>query len=148
MKKMKKKHRKAFGYYVRWIADEMGLRDWRFEIEWREPEEVDEVEGHVRGASCEPVPGRRVATLGFGEHLREVDPEDLRETVVHELIHCHLAALWAQLRQDLLNPLGQETYNAFIASSERNMEFGVDALAAALAKHMPLIEWDNTGEDE
>lgn len=78
---------------------------------------------------------------------RKQDPEELRETVVHELVHCHLAPLWAQLRQDLLSPFGQETYDAFLASVERNMEFGVDALSVALAKHMPLIDWNNTGEE-
>lgn len=145
--RLKKKHRKAFGYYVRWIADEMGLRDWRFEIEWRDPEEDRHVSGHVRGASCDPVPGRRMATLGFDDGIRKQDPEELRETVVHELVHCHLAPLWAQLRQDLLSPFGQETYDAFLASVERNMEFGVDALSVALAKHMPLIDWNNTGEE-
>jgi hypothetical protein len=147
---MKKKHRKALGHYIRWIADEMGLRDWTFDLIIAEPDPPAnrDPEGKgVFGATCEPCPGRKQATLTFAPWKRNVPKEELRETVVHELVHCHFFGLWDTMRRDLLQTLGQGEYDIFIAGSERQMEYGVDAVAQALAKQMPLIEWSNTGEE-
>lgn len=146
---MKKKHRKAFGNYVRWIADEMGLRDWRFELTFKEPTpHQNPADGNVRIASCEITPGRRLADLTFDPDIRNHESEELRETVVHELTHCLFGDLWDQMRRDLLQSMGQEGYDHFIASAERNLEHGIDATAVALAQHMPLIDWKNTGDED
>ena len=138
---MRKRDRKELGRYVRWIADEMGLRDWTLRIDIAQPEAPNGADGMEWGASCAPIPGRKAATITFAPWQRNVDLEQLRETVVHELTHCHFFGLWDTVRRDILHPLGQTTYDVFVAGLERHMEYGVDAMAEALAPHMPLIEW-------
>jgi hypothetical protein len=79
--------------------------------------------------------------------MREHDKEEIRDTVVHELTHCHFGDLWDQLRRDLLGSMGQEGYDHFTNSAERNLEHAVDAMSIALAKHMPLIDWKQMGDE-
>jgi hypothetical protein len=140
---MRKRDRKELGRYVRAIADEMSLRDWTFDVELGDADEGKDArpDGSRWGASCAPVPGRKFATITLAPGQREEDPAELRQTVVHELTHCHFFGLWDTVRNDTLLPLGQQTYDMFIANIERHMEYGVDAMADALAPHMPLIEW-------
>lgn len=142
---MRKRDRKALAHYVRHIADEMGLRDWSFNVVVEQPDTPENPDGHQWGASCAPIPGRKGATLTFAPWTRDCTREELRETVVHELTHCHFFGLWDTLRRDTLQELGQSAYNLLIAGCERHMEYGVDAVAEAIAPRMPLIDWGNTG---
>ncbi len=138
---MRKCDRKALGKYVRWIANEMELRDWTFNVVVGRPDSPLNPDGHEWGASCGPIPGRKAATLTFAPWLRDGSREDLRQCVVHELTHCHFFGLWDTARRDTLAQMGQGAYDVWIAGVERHMEYGVDAMADALAKHLPLIEW-------
>lgn len=137
--------------YLRYCANEMGLRDWTFVVEIVERNalrDTDDFDGddQVWGAACDPVRGRKYATIKFGvpqiEQLLEGSVEDFRQTVAHELIHCHFAALWDQLRLDLHSAslLSQPVYDVYIASVERNLEYGIDAMADVIAPHLPLID--------
>ncbi len=143
---MRKRDHKELGRYVRAIADLMELRDWTIQVDIRQPDTPDRADGAEWGASCRPIAGRKLATVTLHPCVRDDSREDLRQTVVHELIHCHFFGVWDTARQDLLGPLAQQTYDVLIAGLERNMEYGVDALADALAPHMPLIEWPNRGD--
>ena len=138
---MTKRDHKELRRYVRAVADLMELRDWTVQVDVGRPNSPDHADGLEWGASCAPVTGRKFATLTFGPQLRHVLVEELRQTVVHELVHCHTFGMWDSVRHDLLVPLGQQTYDVFIAGFERQMENGVDALADAIAPRMPLIEW-------
>lgn len=148
---MKKKTHKAIGEYVRYCADAMGLRDWTLRVDVASDEDLRKIDDHdgddqVWGATCDPVRGRKYATISFGplviQNLLEGDRESFRITVAHELTHCHFAMLWEQLRHDLWEGrvLAQDTYDQFIKSAERNMEYGVDGVAEAIAPRLPLIE--------
>lgn len=138
---MRKRDRRELDRYVRWVANEIGLRDWTLEVVIDQPAVDDGRDASKWGASCAPVVGRKYATLTFAPWHRRETRESLRETVVHELVHCHLFGVWDTCRSDTLTHLGQATYDVFISSVERHMEYGVDAIAEALAPHMPLIDW-------
>lgn len=146
---MKKKHQKAIEKYIRFCANEIGLRDWTFVAVFNETaedlRETDDHDGDVWGAACDPVRGRKVATIYLGKHvitglIEDGDREDFRQTIAHELVHCHFAALWEVMRIDVREQLSQSTYDMFIANAERNLEYGVDAVADAVAPRLPLIE--------
>jgi hypothetical protein len=137
--------KKVFGNYVREIANLVGLCNWHIQVQFGEldtPDWAEEVHPDEEwGAQNEQIPHRKVALLTFPGNVKERDRDDLRGTVVHELVHCHFAAMWHQVRKDLLKQLGQQGYDIFVNSFERNMEWGVDGVASAWAEKLPLITW-------
>jgi hypothetical protein len=158
--KLTKKQRKSIKIYIRYCANELGLRDWTFQIEFLATEsdlrDIDDHDGEsdVWGAACDPTKGRKHATILLGkpvlERLLEGSKDEFRQTVAHELFHCHLAPLWEHLRLDLYESraLGQQAYDLFIKSAERNLEYANDAMADAAAKALPLIDWKITKWDD
>lgn len=126
--------RKALGEYVRWVANDIGLRDWTFKLRWEGcPEEAQ--------ASIEPTEGRRVAVIYFCDDFRSLPADDQRNAVVHELIHCHHAAATDIIRVDLVRQLSQSTYELLYGAFRRQVEYMVDALADVVAERMPHIDW-------
>ena len=133
---MTRREQKALGAYVRWVADRIGLRDWHFNVIYGHDEGEDTI------AICTPTYGRRRAQLSFAEDFSTAyTAEEQRNTVIHELLHCHLAPVQDQVRLDLLGPLSQSGYDLFYSAFRQNLEYAVDSIAAALAKDLPLIAW-------
>jgi hypothetical protein len=126
--------RKALCAYIRWVGDAMELRDWTFEL-LRDPAE-DGCFAVVR-----PIFGQKLALISVCQNFRQLDRKKQREIVAHELIHCHLAALQSQLEDDLEEHLGKASYALFFESAKRNLEYAVNGLEMAIAKHLPLIKW-------
>lgn len=121
--------------YVRALADKMELRDWTINLAFDPPEDED------HAACVEGVYGRKWADLSVSLATRERKPEELRQTIVHELVHLHFIVCWQMVRVDLLEHLGQSAYNLFCDSYKRAQEYGVEALAEVIAPQMPLIRW-------
>ena len=131
---MTKHEREVLGEYVRSVADTMELRDWRIEIS-DEPAPVDS-HGHVTNTY-----GRKLAVIRFAADFRSLDAEQQRHTVVHELVHCHLESATNMVLNDLESHLSKQSDQLFWEGFKRQIEYGVAALAYALAKHIPLIVW-------
>lgn len=132
--------RKA-GNYARRLADDMGLRDWTISITSDEPsaEELGARGGGVPVAAQNSGVGRKECELFFSEAFFEDDYGDdqRRETVVHELIHAHMTGMWHMIYYDLEDHMNPPAYAVFHDSFRRSMEYATDALAEALAPHMP-----------
>jgi hypothetical protein len=136
--------RRELGRYVRACADLMELRDWTIGLAYERPEAPGGSAGDTGqewSAALEGTIGRKNACLSIDPDCDGLPREELRQTVAHELAHCHFVALWHQMRIDLLARLSQDAYDVFIASAERNLEYGIDALADAVAPRLPLIDW-------
>lgn len=131
---MRKRDRKALCHYIRWVADEMELRDWTFEL-MREPAPPD-----AWGRTVLTY-GRKLAQIYVCEEFRTLAPEKQRQCIVHELVHAHLEGATNMVFNDLDRHLGAQSDEIFGAGFRRHIEYGVDGLADALAKHLPLIEW-------
>lgn len=131
---MKKRDRKELARYVRRIADEMGLRDWTLHL-LKEPCDED------CNAQTQMIFGRKIASIRVSEEFRDIEPERVRVTVVHELTHLHFAAVTSQSQQDLQGHLSGQALDLFWSGWLRNFEYGVDGVGESLAPHMPLIEW-------
>lgn len=139
---MRKHDRKELGRYVRYVADEMGLRDWHLELLAEPPDGQAIGDDHITLADVSPSPGRRHATIRFCADFRELNPETQRMAVVHELVHLHLAPLQHQCENDLsAEMLGGPASHVFFCGFRRNLEYAVDAMTCALAPHLPLIDW-------
>jgi hypothetical protein len=122
----RKKHRKrikALYPYVREIADKMGLKDWGVTLGDDYPEEGANASASFSG-------GRKYVVIRFKKKFYKESLEDLRETVCHELIHCHFAFLDMPL-ENSLGPVAK----AFAIEA---LEYGIDALCEVVALAMPL----------
>lgn len=108
---MKKRERKALCAYLRFVANEMELRDWTFNVQYR----CDSEDAY---ATVHPIDGRKRATIKFEEDFR---------------------------RSDFESHLGSPADSLMFRAASRNLEYGVDGLAHAIAKHLPLIEWPTKG---
>lgn len=123
--------RLALGAYVRRLADRMGLRGWRFELDY-DPQDADGVT-----AESDLLEGRAVSVIRFSERFLEGDDDERRESVVHELLHCHHAEATYMVEADLRDALGTTAHDLFTAAWRRSMERCVDRLAALVAPTMP-----------
>jgi hypothetical protein len=123
--------RKAWGPYVRHVADLLWLRDWTLTVS---PDDPDDEETR---AMIYPARSRRHATLAFAESFLDDDDEPAqRQTVVHELIHLHL-------QPSLV--IVETAIEGDLRSHHRMMfEYGIDAIADAFAVGCPLPSTFNT----
>jgi hypothetical protein len=116
--------------YARSIAKLMGLGEWTLVLD--------------SGLACEDclaeidaIYGQRLAKLALCKQLDTIDPETQRATIVHELLHVHLAH-YSQLGYDMLNALENGSSKAGTAALVLCEEYVVDAIALAWAPFLPL----------
>lgn len=115
--------------YIRKLADLCGLKDWKVTLE-------DEHPGDGNLGACECVYGRKVARVRIAEHDTI---EELRHTIVHELLHCHLDPCRLPI-ENIRNTLGQSLYDVTHGAFVDFIEYGTDAIASAWAPLLPLPE--------
>jgi hypothetical protein len=137
---VKKRDRKALGRYCRELADRLELRDWTINIEHAELGNAG-TDGERTLADVDTTTGRKLVQVRVCSDFRAFDREKQRHVLVHELVHVHLAALQEQCEYDVADLIGKPADAVFCRSFRRNLEYAVDALASALAKHQPLIDW-------
>lgn len=117
--------REDFAPYARQLAVRLGLRDWRIEIGDVPPPNSDSSE-----ASTWTAYGQRRAEIYLSDRFLGASPEDQRDTVVHELLHLHFAAMDG-LVTDWLEAVHQKSYS-------RMFEYVIEAVAVAIASLFPL----------
>jgi len=110
--------------YVREVADRMKLRDWVVTIQEPPPDN----EGSL--ASMCAVEGRARANIRFSDDFFELSPENMRQTVVHELVHCHFGSM----HNGLCEVLDKGAHAFYLETFER----GIDVTADLIAPSMPL----------
>ena len=122
--------------YVRVVADLFGLRDWEIVIA------ADHCADDTL-AETECTYGQRHALLRFNERWREWPQEELRATVVHELLHVHTEQI-TELVADL-NKVGLRKKAAAMSDTAVSyvLERIVDQIAVAIAPYFPLMEDTN-----
>jgi hypothetical protein len=123
--------RDELGKYVREIADLVGLRDWVVGVADDTPDRED-----ANAQACVPF-GRRAVMIKFSPGWADRDPDELRQTVVHELVHCHLWSLDQRIC-DLHGIIGSAAYEVLEKAHHENLEHAVDAIALAWSETLPL----------
>jgi len=123
----------AFEAYVSLVADALTLRDWDIRVDWDSPCSSDAI------AEILSWPHQRRATVHVGQQFAGAEPRDQRQTVVHELIHCHLFALHA-MSDEVVALLAKPA--ARLASKVMTVEVErvTDALADAFSPTVPVPE--------
>ena len=108
--------------YVRRLADILALKDWRIDV-------LDELpSGDGAFASIYPIVGRKWANLRMSEEFLVAPKLDQRQTIAHELVHCHFAPLLRLL----------EARDQYDDAMRHALEYGVDGLADGIAPLLPL----------
>lgn len=133
--------RSKLGEYVRSLADVMGLRDWHINLMHDPPDDPEH-------AACVDVRyGRRVVNVHFHPSWAQNEPETLRSTCVHELLHCHLKPTeWAI--NNASGALGMVGFTILHGSYMDALEVAIDSMATAWAETLPLpIEYAENVEE-
>ena len=108
--------------YVRQLADILHLKDWRIDVYEDAPGDPNAI------ASCNPIDGRKYAVIRLGESFLTDTPDDQRQTLTHELMHCHLGPMARMI----------ESHGDFPPAAKLAMEYCVDGLADAIAPLLPM----------
>lgn len=117
--------------YVAALAPLLKLSDWSIEVS-RMPCEADAV------ASIEPLYGQKRAILRLGPAFLSQSLEDQRQTVAHELIHCHLFAATELVRRTNDYALTEQGAEVAWVGFMSEVEYATDGLADAIAPFLPL----------
>lgn len=123
--------RGPLGSYLRWMADQAGLRDW-----WIDFAHDDPPGGGGFGGQCEAVYGQKRATIWIRSDWPTWDEEELRHTVLHELLHCHMKATQVALEPlvDIMGNLGA----SIIASNHHHaLELAIDGISHEWSRQLP-----------
>lgn len=113
--------------YVAELKDALGLPHWRIHLSGQAPS--PDTHGQVQ-----VVYGRHVAHIYLD--LPE-SPEQLRETLVHELLHCHFERMsWAF--NNFRDVVGSAAFSVGEGAHSDAVEVTIDALSAAIAPLFPL----------
>ncbi len=119
--------------YVGTLREALGLRDWAIEVKRRPA-------GEDTSAQIACVYGQRWAHLRVDEHWWDNAPEDQREHIVHELLHCHMDPM-DTLVCSLEGTLGSGSFAVAHSAHRTAMEFAIDGIARAVASFLPLPPW-------
>lgn len=112
----------SWGPYVRYVADEWGLRDWVVAVDNGHPESKEHT------ADVKACVKLRQATISFSDHFLDCDDEPLQRSIVaHEVLHAHFEAC-AQMAERHLGAL----YPDFLDMFEQGIEGASKAFAEKL----------------
>jgi hypothetical protein len=116
--------------YLRDLADRLGLRDWRLDLD-RDPT-AGGLLAHV-----EVTDGARWALVTLGPTWGVLPPDRQRQALVHELIHPHFQEI-AEAVAHGREVLGGTAIEVVERAVRHQIEHAVDALAEAVAPLLPL----------
>ena len=117
--------------YVRLVADVFGLRDWNITVSENHcPEDTM--------ADTETTYGQRHAVIRFNEKWAEWSVEELRSTVVHELLHVHTEPVGELITDILTQSLDEQASTVGSTAVSYLLERSVDQIAEAIAPYFPL----------
>lgn len=117
------RQRAEFEPYLRLLADRLHLKDWSFVLRDEAPDSADAI------AAINCAEGRKYAWCYLSESFLRSSPEDQRHTLIHELLHCHMAGA---------DHVAARMITEHFQLYRLHCEYAVDGLADALAPLLPL----------
>ena len=132
----KKKHIEAWMLrYVNSMKKMLHLSDWTIVMQ-NEPCSSDCL------AETDVITGQHLAKMYLSKTYTKDTPENLRATIIHELLHCHLSPI-SELSEEILKPLADELGGSRVIKSaingiEYETERSIDGISEAIAPYFPL----------
>jgi hypothetical protein len=121
----------SFESYVAATAEALGLHGWELIIKWDEPASDD------ANAEVAVVEGRNAATIHPGLELDQMTKDEMARVVIHELLHCHLAASKYMMMASIKEHVSPSVLKSTEAQASLMEEYVVDRLSSALADWLP-----------
>lgn len=115
--------------YTMEVRDRLDLVDWTIDFICLPIEDASPIV-----ASCEVIYGRRVAKIQFSRTFADQDPESIRETVIHELLHIHFSPIDRLFADELRGALSPGEHRMIDTAYNRTREIALDSIAMAIAK--------------
>jgi hypothetical protein len=120
--------------YVNKLKNMMGLSHWTILMQAK-PCNVDAL------GETEVVHGQHLAKMYLHKDFRKDTPEDLRATIVHELLHCHLAvieeAVDEVLKPDPEDAKSKAIHKMVLSLIQYENERVIDSLSESMGKWLP-----------
>ena len=121
--------------YVNKLKNMMGLSHWTILMQTK-PSSPDAL------GETEVVHGQHLAKMYLHKDFRKDTATDFRATVVHELLHCHMAHL-SEVVSEILqveddDPKGKAILKTTVNVLDYEIERIIDAISESLGKWMPL----------
>ena len=121
--------------YVNSLKKTLHLSDWSILIQ-NEPCSPDAL------AETDVITGQHLAKMYLSKNYGKDTPENIRSTIVHELLHCHLSPI-SELSVEILKPLADELGGSRVIKSaingiEYETERSIDSISEAIAGFFPL----------
>lgn len=129
---MNEKRHNELRDYLRWMANEMGLRDWTIQLPYGQ--HPADPQG---AASIEHTYGRKILTVRLCEDFDSFSLERQRHYIVHELVHTHLDRIGYTVNS-LKHVTHDPVFTVFESNFNDDIEYITDAIAEIIAPHMPL----------
>lgn len=129
------RRRKAVCDHIALLAPKLRLADWTITCDFTKESD----EGSV--AQIDRTPHSKHATICFGPDFLELAAAEQHQTLVHELVHCHLFGMHC-LAEESLNLLPTAAKKLSLALLTAQVEEATDALADALAPLLPPLKLD------
>lgn len=127
--------RDYIGPYLRYLADQIGLRDWYLWFGHSTPQD-EGYSDEAAGLCSFGGPSKR-ATIRLREEWATWDEEKFRHICVHELLHCHFADIRSPL-VTLEGLIGGLLYATTFDAMTTHMEYAIDGIAYDWGRLLPL----------
>lgn len=126
--------RKAVAEYLAMLQLALRLSDWEILVEFDKPCE----EGAV--ATMTQFEDQYRAAMRFAKDFFDMSPGEMRQTLAHEMLHCHLFTLHHNAERTVEALGGKRAVKAFIPGMDAMVEITTDNLANAFAPLLPPLE--------
>ncbi len=139
--KQKSKHIEPWiNSYVQILKRKINLIEWKIDLN-EKPCPNDSL------GECDIVYGQHLATISLNKNYKKEKPEILRNTIVHELLHCYMSPITESATQ-VMEPFeedvhGRKIIQATINAMEYQTERIIDRLSDIVAPTMPLPKMPN-----
>lgn len=126
--------------YVQILKRKINLVEWKIDLN-EKPCPNDSL------GECDIVYGQHLATISLNKNYKKEKPEVLRNTIVHELLHCYMSPITESATQ-VMEPFeedvhGRKIIQAAINAMEYQTERIIDRLSDIVAPTMPLPKMPN-----
>lgn len=129
---------RELGTYLRALANDLGLRDWTIHTKYTPLDE----DGDDSDANAKTVVtyGRKHAMIYLARDFNRLPREEQRQTLIHELLHCHFDAIEVPLRsgEPLAFYIGEQQAGLLRGVVHERVELAVDGIAESIAPGFPL----------